>query len=137
MHIHGYPADLGLERQSCPWILSWAGRSEAGGFGHESSFGISVQTRSAPLPSLDTYEDVYTLGGTIDYIYNLSINLRDTTQDMTSSFDHWSNQWNNPPLQGSTRWACKILSLGMSPSHKCGEFYLCNNKVVQELFVSF
>jgi hypothetical protein len=38
-----------LERQPCPWIVSWAGQSEASGFRHGSSFGISVQTRSIAI----------------------------------------------------------------------------------------
>jgi hypothetical protein len=38
MDIHGYPVDL--KRQPCPWLVLWAGQSEAGGFSHGSGFGI-------------------------------------------------------------------------------------------------
>jgi hypothetical protein len=58
--------------------------------------GGGPEQQAQPQNPYATYEDVYMLGGAID---NLSINLRDTTQDMTSSFGHWSNQWNYSPLQ--------------------------------------
>jgi hypothetical protein len=47
--ISRYPSDLDLGRHPCPWILSWAGQSEADGFGHGSGFPISVQTRSIAI----------------------------------------------------------------------------------------
>jgi hypothetical protein len=40
---------LDLERYPCPWIVLWAGHSEADGFGFGSGFAISVQTRSIAI----------------------------------------------------------------------------------------
>ena len=35
-----------------------------------------------------TYDDMYALGGTIENMNNLAINLRDTTQNLLSHFAH-------------------------------------------------
>jgi hypothetical protein len=53
------------------------------------------------------HDGIYALKGTIENTYNLSINLRDTSQNISSSFDHWANQWNFPPLQLNTRGLAK------------------------------
>jgi hypothetical protein len=98
--------------------------------------GGGPKQETQPQNPYTTYEDVYTLEGTIDNLYNLSISLCETTPDMTLSF-HWPNHWHYQPPQRSTRWSCKSLSLVMPPlSHKFGEFYLCNNEFVLQFFVS-
>jgi hypothetical protein len=53
--ISEYPADLDLEQHPCPWILSWAGQSEIGGFGHGFGIVISIQTRSIAIVSWFQY----------------------------------------------------------------------------------
>ena len=47
-----------------------------------------------PLHDFTTYQDMYALEGSIENLSNLAINLRDTTNDLTSQFTHWSGQWN-------------------------------------------
>ena len=37
-----------------------------------------------------TYDDMYMLGGTIENMNNLDINLRDTSQNLLSHFAYWS-----------------------------------------------
>jgi hypothetical protein len=47
-----------------------------------------------PLHDFTTYKDMYALEESIENLSNLAINLRDTTNDLTSQFTHWSGQWN-------------------------------------------
>ena len=58
--------------------------------------GGGPEQEEQPHNPYTTYDDIYSLGGTIDNMHNLAINLRDNTQNLSSHFAHWSSQWNFP-----------------------------------------
>jgi hypothetical protein len=61
--------------------------------------GRGTKKEEQPQNPYAMYDDIYALAGPIDSMHNLSINLRYTSQNLSSSFDHWANKWNYQPLQ--------------------------------------